>query len=97
MIVRWTEAALAQLAAVEAYIANDSPVNARRMVERIFDRSQSLGDQPYLGGVVPEYDEIHPELREVIEYPYRIIYEVVALQVQVVAVVHGARRLPRRL
>jgi len=36
--IRWTEAALADLQAAEAYIARHSEQYARAMVERIFDR-----------------------------------------------------------
>jgi toxin ParE1/3/4 len=42
--------------------------------------------------VVPEYDA--PEIREVIERPYRIIYCIREEQIDVLAVVHSAQRLP---
>ncbi len=37
------------------------------------------------------------DIREVLEYPYRIIYRVLPDRVDVLAVVHGARRLPASL
>jgi plasmid stabilization system protein ParE len=48
---------------------------------------------PFCGRVVPELD--NPELREVIYGNYRIIYRVVGKDqnVQIIAVVHGAREL----
>jgi plasmid stabilization system protein ParE len=94
MNVHWTEAGLADLRAVETYIARHSPQYARSTVERIFDRSATLADQPLLGSVVPEYED--ETVRELIETPYRI-YRVLEAQIDILAVVHGSRRLPRSL
>ncbi len=95
MNVRWTEAALADLQAAEAYIARHSEQYARVMVERIFDRSELLTSQPRLGPVIPEYE--NETLRELFVDPYRIVYRLLDHQVDIVAVVHGARRMPRGL
>jgi toxin ParE1/3/4 len=45
--------------------------------------------------MVPEYGD--ETLRELFEDPYRIVYQVLDQQIDVVAVVHAARRLPRGL
>jgi plasmid stabilization system protein ParE len=95
MTVNWTEAALADLQAIEAYLARHSPRYGRSMVERIFAHTEQLVDFPQLGAVVPEYED--ESLRELLESPYRIVYRVYVDRVDVVAVVHGARRMPRRL
>lgn len=95
MNVYWTEAALADLRAVEANIARHSRQYAASLIERIFARSESLSSQPRLGPMVPEDGD--ETLRERFEDPYRIIYRVTDQQVDVVAVVHAARRLPRGL
>jgi plasmid stabilization system protein ParE len=42
--------------------------------------------------MVPEYES--RDLRELLEGPYRIIYRVQPDQIDVLAVVHGAQRLP---
>ena len=55
MIVNWTEAALADLRAIEAYIARHSPLYGRGMVERIFARTGQSADFSQSGAVVPEY------------------------------------------
>ena len=91
MIVNWTEAALADLRAIEAYIARHSPQYARGMVERIFARSGQLADFPQLGAVVSEYED--ESLRELLESPYRLVYRVYEDRADVLAVVHGARRM----
>lgn len=93
MNVRWTEAALADLRAAEATIARHPPRYALATVERILDRSAERNDHPQLGSVVEEYGD--ESLRELFEDPYRILYRVLDDRVDVVAVVHAARRLPR--
>ncbi len=95
MNIQWTEAALADLRAAEAYIARHSERYATSLVERIFARTGQLADQPHLGGMVPEQED--ETLREVFEHPYRIIYRLLKEQIDVVAVVHSSRRLPRGL
>jgi toxin ParE1/3/4 len=95
MRVNWTEAALADLQAIETYIARHSPQYGRSMVERIFDRTGQLADFPRLGAEVPEYAD--ESLRELLENPYRTVYRVYDDRVDVVPVVHGARRILRGL
>jgi toxin ParE1/3/4 len=92
--VLWTEAALSQLQAIYDYIAHTSPEYALRMIDRLTKRSVQVADFPYSGRMVPEY-ELN-EVREVLEWPYRIIYLVnpELLQVEVLAVVHGSRSDP---
>jgi toxin ParE1/3/4 len=92
MKVVWTEAALRHLLQIHDYIAQDSPRYALAMVDRITRRSQECGQFPLMAGKVPEYDR--DDIREVLEYPYRIIYRVLPERVDVLAVIHGARRLP---
>lgn len=95
MIVNWTETALADLQAIEACIARHSPQYGRSLVERIFARTGQLADLPQLGAEVPEYED--ESLRELFEHPYRIVYRLYQDRVDVVAVVHGARQMPRGL
>ncbi|MFO0887811.1 MAG: type II toxin-antitoxin system RelE/ParE family toxin [Isosphaeraceae bacterium] len=87
MNVCWTEAALADLRAVEAYIARHSEQYAHAMVERILDRTELLTSQPRLGPVVPEYED--ETLRELFVEPYRIVYRLLEDQVDIVTVVLG--------
>ena len=95
MNVIWTDPARADLAAARDYIALDDPAAASRVADRIIGRTEILADLPLAGAVVPEYAD--EDLREVLEYPYRIIYRVYPDRVDITAVVHGARRLPRGL
>jgi toxin ParE1/3/4 len=92
--VFWTEAALSQLQAIYDYISHTSPEYALRMIDRLTKRSIQIAEFPYSGRSVPEYQS--NEVREVLQSPYRIIYLVnpEQLQVEVLAVVHGARSHP---
>lgn len=95
MNVHWTDAALADLRAAEIYVGRHSAQYATSLVERIFGRTGQLADYPYLGATVPEHED--QALREVFEHPYRVIYRVLEAQIDIVAVVHASRRLPRGL
>ena len=88
MKVHWTDTAEGHLHAIYAYIAQDSPEYARRMVDRLTRRSQQIAEFPFSGRRVPEYDV--DQIREVIEGSFRIIYHIKADQIDVLAVIHGA-------
>lgn len=88
MKVHWTDTAEGHLDAIYAYIAQDSPEYARRMVDRLTRRSQQIAEFPFSGRRVPEYDV--DQIREVIEGSFRIIYHIKADQIDVLAVIHGA-------
>ncbi len=92
MKVEWTDNALEQLWAIHEYIAQSSPQYAQRVVDRITRRTQQIRDFPLSGRVVPEYNA--PQIREVIEGPYRIIYYIKPDQIDVLAVIHGAQKTP---
>ena len=93
MKVHWTDTAEGHLDAIYAYIAQDSPEYARRIVDRLTRRTQQIAGFPLSGRRVSEYDL--DQIREVIEGPYRIIYYIKADQIDVLAVIHGAREILR--
>lgn len=92
MRVHWTQNAITHLVSIYEYIASNSPTYAKRMVDKITRRSEQIAAQPLSGRKVPEYDA--EDIRELIERPYRIIYRIRQDQIDVVAVIHGARLLP---
>ena len=95
MKVEWTDTALAHLTDIYKFISQDSPRYALRMVDRITSRSKQIGLFPESAQIVPEYER--PNIREVIEGPYRVIYRIESDRVIVLAVIHGARLLPPTL
>jgi len=93
MKIVWTATAQDHLDAIYAYIAQDSPQYALRMVDRLTRRSQQIADAPFSGRRVPEYDL--EQVREMIEGAYRIIYYIKPDQIDVLVVIHGARNVLR--
>ena len=95
MRVHWTNNAIDHLVNIYEYISLNSPTYAKRIVDRITRRTVQIGDQPLSGRKVPEY--IANDIRELIEKPYRIIYRIKHDQIDVLAVIHGARLMPDEL
>lgn len=91
MRVHWTENAIKHLLDIYEYISENSPLYARRMVDRLTRRSEQIAEFPKSGRKVPEYDA--EDIREVIEKSYRIIYRIKPDQIDVLAVVHSAQLL----
>lgn len=92
MRVVWTRPALADVLEIKAYIAADSPRYAQVVAERLFAAVDRLNAYPLSGRMVPELSAA--TVREVIEAPYRIVYRVHADVLEIIAVVHSARRFP---
>jgi toxin ParE1/3/4 len=93
MSLTWTDTAADQLVAIRDYLARSSPGYAQALAGRVVARTVALAGQPLIGSEVPEYGD--PEIREVFEHPYRIMYRVVGQDVQVIGIIHASRRLPR--
>jgi toxin ParE1/3/4 len=91
MRVHWTDNAIAHLLDIYEYIARDSSIYAKRMVDRITKRSEQIASFPMSGRKVPEFEA--EDIREIIEKPYRIIYRIKPDQVDVLSVVHSKQLL----
>jgi plasmid stabilization system protein ParE len=92
MRVLWTDAAVAQLEALQVYVSQTSPEYARRIVDRLTSRTIQISAFPFSGRTVPEYDLT--EVREVIEGSYRVIYLIKEDEdrIEVLAVIHRSRK-----
>jgi toxin ParE1/3/4 len=94
MIIEWSPQAADDLASLRAYIAEDDPAAARRVVLQIVRSVEELlAGQPQMGrpGRVPGTRElVVPRTSYVV--PYRIRDN----RIQVLRVYHGARRWPER-
>ncbi len=91
MKVHWTDTAIGCLSAIHDYIAKNSPLYAKRLVDRLTRRSQQIGEFPLSGRIVPEFGI--EQIREVIEGSYRIIYYIKPDQIDILAVIHGAQEI----
>ena len=91
MKIEWTHEADALLAGYVDRASQWSDEGGRRLAERILRRVQLLEQFPLIGRMVPEYEV--ERLREIIEPPYRIIYQVYADRVEIVTIRHSAEDL----
>jgi toxin ParE1/3/4 len=89
--VIWSPAARADLREIEAYIASGSPLNARRVIEKIREAANKQRDFPYSARVIPEFQD--PTRRETFVYEYRVMYRVKDGTIRILRVVHGRRLL----
>ena len=95
-IVLWTEQARADLAAIRAFISQDSPHYASVIVSRLIAATERLVPFPESGRAVPEFDD--PLVREVVHRPYRIVYRLVGVdELHVLTVHHASQSFPREL
>lgn len=91
MIVRWTPTALRDLESLHDYIAEDHAAAAGTIVDSILDGIAALGRHPEMGraGRVAG-------TRELVIAPYVAAYRARRTDIEVVVIIHGARRWPHR-
>ena len=94
MNLRWTRLALAHLESADEYIAQDNPDAADEMGERILSAVDLLRHQPQMGrkGRVAGTREL-----VIVGTPFVVAYRGRRDQIEVLAVLHAARRWPDRL
>jgi plasmid stabilization system protein ParE len=73
------------------YVAQDSRAAAERLLIEALDAASSLDVFSERGRIVPEVNQ--PNVRQLLVQPYRLLYEVTASEVHILAFVHGARDL----
>jgi addiction module RelE/StbE family toxin len=91
MRLRWTRRALRALDGIAGYIAEDSPVAAQRVVQRVEVAVHLLADHPNLGrvGRVAGTREL-----VVADTPFIVPYRVHEDCLEILTVLHAARRWP---
>ena len=95
-VLLWTEQARSDLAALRAFISQDSPQYALVVISQLIAATDRLLPFPESGRAVPEFDD--PLVREVVHRPYRIVYRLVGDdQIHIVTVHHGSQRFPSDL
>lgn len=94
MKIRWVRPALQDLEDVGNHISGDNPDVAKSVLARIRQSSRLLADQPHMGrpGRVPGTREL-----VVPGTPFILPYRVISDEVQILRVIHGARRWPKTL
>ena len=89
--LRWTTQAVEDVEAIRNFIANDSDAYADLVVARLLEAVERLERFPRSGRIVPELAD--PQLREIIESPYRIVYRVLDERVEILTVFRASRLL----
>jgi toxin ParE1/3/4 len=87
--VVWSPEAIEDVESIARYIGRDSEFYARAVATRIVQIARSIESFPWMGRVVPELED--EKIRERLVYSYRIVYQVQATRILIVAVIHGAR------
>ena len=94
MRVVWSPTARRQAQAAVDYIALDRPQASVAWLEALVERVELLGELPEQGRVVPEWHE--SSVREVFHEPYRVMYEVTADRLEIIAMSHFRQELPHQ-
>jgi toxin ParE1/3/4 len=90
----WSTQAKAEIHEIAKYIERDSMANADTMVSRIIEAVRRLPELPLSGSIVPEWERA--AYRELIVYPYRVVYRVSDKTVGIALIRHSRRALPKR-
>ena len=88
----WSPRAADDLEDLVEFIAKDSDTYARSFARRILAAAKAIPRHPLIGRIVPEME--NPKIRERIVGNYRLVYRVTADTLEIVTILHGARRLP---
>ena len=92
--ISWTKTAKADLKEIADYIAQDSVKIALEKLDQIERRVASLRFNPEVGRKIPELVEYSDmSYREVIVYPWRVIYQIKNTELSVLMVLDGRRNL----
>jgi len=93
MKIKWVRLALTDLDEAAAFISQDNTEAAKRIVKRIRDAARLLSDQPNAG----RPGRVHGTRELVIAAtPFILPYRVVKNTVQILRVLHGARKWPEQ-
>ncbi|MEW6366885.1 MAG: type II toxin-antitoxin system RelE/ParE family toxin [Acidobacteriota bacterium] len=92
MRIRWLSRAADDLEGIFDHISRDSPMAAADEAGKVLDAIAHLGEHPALGraGRVPG-------TRELVVSSYVVAYRVRNDAVQILRILHGARRWPKKL
>lgn len=85
-MVNWTLPAKEDLKQIHDFIAKDSKYYAKKVTTEIIEKSEHLNLFPLMGRIVPEIDDTN--VRELIIYSYRMIYELSGGEIEILAILH---------
>jgi len=88
-MVKWSVPAKNDLKQIHDFIAKDSKYYARKVIQDIVAKTETLNDFPESGRVVLEISD--QNIRELLVYSYRLVYEISGRGIGILAIIHGRR------
>ena len=86
----WSPVAVEDIESLAEYIERGSQFYAKAVVNKIFQLTEKLKSFPKIGRVVPELGR--EDIKKLIVYSYRLVYQVKKRQILRIAVIHGKRQ-----
>ena len=93
MKVKWSHKGRSSLRAIIEYIAKDDPRAARKIQERIIEKTALLKKTPYLGSPY----EMNLRKLHIGKLPYSLYYRITKQEVQVLLVRHERQLPPEKI
>ena len=92
--VIWASIAENDLARIIEYIANNSPANALKVLNKLKEKAANLNHSPKRGRIIPELQEngIY-QYRELMVAPWRLMYRVQEAKIYVLAVLDSRQNI----
>ena len=89
--VNWTDQAIEDVNNIAEFISKESFRYAEIQVNKLFQLSTLLEDNPKLGRNVPEINDL--SIRELISGNYRLIYKIRTPEEVVIITIHHSKRM----
>jgi len=89
----WSPLSFERLENIYEFISDKDPVAAKNLINRIFERVESLNKYPERGRKVPEISR--DEIREVFVSEYRIIYQIEPKKISILTIRNFKQLLPK--
>ena len=86
-MVIWSILAKEDLKQIYKFIKNDSKYYAIKVSQEFIEKSKGLIEFSKMGRIVPEID--NPDIRELIVYSYRLIYQISPDRIEILAIIHS--------
>ena len=93
MKIVWSPLSFERLENIYEFISDKDPVAAKNLINRIFERVESLSKYPERGRKVPEINR--NEIREIFESEYRIIYKIELKKIIILTIRNFKQLLPK--
>ncbi len=92
--VVWSESARFDMESIVEYIGQNNPLNARKVLEKIFNACGKLENYPKSGRIIPELKLQNIDTyRELIVDVWRILYRIEGSRIYILAVIDSRRNI----